>query len=235
MRERSILKPKPATVTRALLCNISIICGLSFGMLTLTAMLFYPGGTSQNHHESHYLFLRNPFSDLGRTRVFNGRSNLISMTLFSVGMICGGIGLIAFFIAFSRYLRHSKIARLLSRLGLIAGVVAGLGYLGVGCTPWDLYMNWHIFFVFLAFKSLLVGMILNLFASMFEKPPRYRLIAPFVVFISLLSGYIVLLTSGVQGGPGSDAAIQAVSQKLIVYSAILTVILQARELRDISS
>jgi hypothetical protein len=52
------------------LCNLAIIAGMAFVLLTVAAMVLYPGGTMHNHAEPRYLFFRNPFSDLGRTHVF---------------------------------------------------------------------------------------------------------------------------------------------------------------------
>ena len=214
------------------LFNLAIVGGLSFMVFSVASMVMYPGGTIQNHHESHYLFFHNPFSDLGRTHAFDGRSNLISMTLFVIAMVSGAVGLAGFFIAFTASARHSTAARVLGSLGALLGILSGVGFLGVACTPWDLYMPLHIRFVFLAFRSLLGAMVLALIAVIFDGRLSYRLIWPFAGFIVLLTGYIILLTNSVRGGPGSGAVVQAVGQKAIVYAAILTVIVQSIQLRQ---
>jgi len=223
------LLPNRATIPRTLL-RIAIACCVAFMLLIAAAMMVFPGGTMQNHAEAHYRFFQNPFSDLGRTHAFDGRSNTVCMTLFIAAMIAGALGVAVFFVAFARLARSSKLARLFSSLGALLGISAALGFLGVACTPWDLYMHTHIQFVFLAFRSLLVATVFDLLAVLVDGTLSRRLIGPFATFICLLIAYIILLTAGVSGGPGSDAVLQATGQKAIVFSAILMVLVQSAQL-----
>ncbi len=139
------------------LCNMSVMSGLAFIALSAAAMVFYPGGTPADHSAAQYQFFHNPFSDLGRTHVFDGRSNLVSMVLFAAAMINGAAGLGGFFIAFAMAATNSRVSRALGTFAALVGVVAALCFAGVAATPWDLFMQLHIQFVFAAFRSLLVA------------------------------------------------------------------------------
>jgi hypothetical protein len=208
------------------LFGISIITCLGFLLFTLLAMAVYPGGTIQNHSQAHYQFFSQPFSDLGRTRVFDRRGNTVSMILFILAMLGGGIGLAGFFIAFAGLMRKTRITILLSSAGAIFGCIAAACFICVACTPWDLYMKLHIAFVLSAFRCLLVATVLDLIAVFFDRRWR-RLIGPFTAFICILAGYIVLLTAGLSGGRANDPVLQATGQKVVVYAAILMVLTQS--------
>lgn len=213
------------------LFGVAIAACLAFLLLTTAAMVVFPGGTIQNHAQAHYLFFQNPLSDLGRTRLFDGRSNLVSMILFVAAMLAGGAGLAAFFVAFAGSMQKSAVARFCSRGAAMLGILAAACFVGVAFTPWDLYMKVHIQFVLCAFRSLLLATVLNLIATVADDRRGYRLIGPFVAFIVILFGYIILLTAGLSGGPAGDAVIQATGQKIVVYAALIMVIVQSRQMR----
>lgn len=213
------------------LLTVSIACCAMFFVLTATAMCIYPGGTIDHPTLPHYQFFDQPFSDLGRTRLFNGKINLPTMICFITAMTLGGLGLTSFFTAFATSMKSCRTSRICSRGGAALGFLAAVGFLGVACTPWNLYATLHMQFVQCAFRSLLLATVLCLVALAFENRRDIRLMIPFVTFIILLFAYIVLLTRGMSGGPLGGARIQATGQKVIVYSAILMVIVQAMQLR----
>lgn len=85
-------------------------CGLFF-ILTLIAMLTYPGGLYTGELTTGYDFFRNLFSDLGRITVEGGRSNAGSALLFFLALSIAGIGLIFFFLAFRGFFTNSRTGR----------------------------------------------------------------------------------------------------------------------------
>jgi len=213
------------------LFKLAIISCIAFMLLTAAAMVVFPGGTIQNHAEAHYLFFENPFSDLGRTRLFNGRPNAVAMTLFMTAMVAGAIGLAGFFIAFAGTMRTSRNVRVLSLGGAALGILAAACFVGVAFTPWDLHMKLHIQFVLCAFRSLLCATVFDLLATLVDGRTRYRLGGPFLLFILILFAYIILLTAGLSGGPASNPVLQTTGQKIVVYSAILMVLAQSTQMR----
>ncbi len=210
---------------------MAIIGSIGFLVLATLAMLAYPGGTPAEPAATHYQFFHNPFSDLGRTRTFAGHRNAVAMPLFVAAMVAGGTGLGALFIAFAVTARHTVVARTLSRVAAGLGVIAGLCFVGVGCTPWDLYMRPHMHCVFAAFRSLLLATLLDTLAVPTDGRLPNRLMVPFLAFGALLAGYIVILTAGLSGGAVGDAVVQATGQKAIAIAAMVMVLVQAGQLR----
>jgi hypothetical protein len=209
------------------LFKLAIISCITFFALTAAAMVAYTGGTLQNPRATHYRFFENPFSDLGRTRLYDGRSNTVSMLLFIAAMAGGAVGLAAFFVGFSEVVRGSRAARMLGRAGAALGILAAVCFLGVAATPWDLLAHPHMHFVFAAFRLLLMATGSAVLAIVADPAMPRRLIVPFAIFLCMLAAYIILLTAGLSGGAASDAVLQSTGQKIIAYAAIAMVIVQS--------
>ena len=165
-----------------------------------------PAERLQNRRRLTTGFFENPFSDLGRTHVFDGRSNTISMVLFVIAMVCGAMGLAAFFYrVLRRHPRHDGQGDELWRV-VFGRWERHFVLWGVACTPWDFYVHLHMHFVFGAYFLAAVdrhGPGSRCGAGL---PGRYRrrLVMAFAVFILLLIAYIILLTAGLSGGPGEQ-------------------------------
>ena len=206
---------------------------LAFVLLTAVAMAIYPGGTTENHADTHYRLLQNFFSDLGRTRMWNGQSNIACMIFFIAAMLAGAAGLSSFFIGVAAVARVSIMARFLGSLGALFGVAAAVCFVGVACTPWNHYFQIHMEFVVRAFEFLLMATGFDLMAVLADGTLPYRMIAPFAVFIGLLIAYIILLTGGPSGEPSTNMMLQAIGQKIIVYSSIAMIIVQSIQMLTI--
>jgi hypothetical protein len=199
---------------------------ISFVVLTIIAMFLFPGGTAIDPHSRGYSFFLNPFSDLGQTHA-GGVSNLPSMVLFILAMMIGAMTLSTFFVAVSCCVNGCTSSRHLSRAGAIAGIVSGICFAGVGCTPWDLYLHVHMVFVIWAFRLFLAAVILNLLAVMAMPDVPRRFAWVFATFALLLLGYILLLSFGPAFNTERGIKVHVIGQKLIVYFAILTVLVQS--------
>ncbi|HSH02960.1 MAG TPA: hypothetical protein VLL52_10615, partial [Anaerolineae bacterium] len=122
-----------------------VIAGcLQFLLLTTIAMFFYPGSTTGNDNTTRYIFSQNFFSDLGVTTTYNGQSNTIGAILFFIALATAGIAIITFFLALPHLFQNRNHWRWLTILGSLAGIISGLGYIGVALTPADLFLNLHI-------------------------------------------------------------------------------------------
>jgi hypothetical protein len=53
----------------------------------------------------------------------------------------------------------------------------------------------------------------------------------FATFAMMLIAYLILLSAGLAGSPAATAMVQATGQKIIVYAAIITVLVQSLEMR----
>lgn len=201
---------------------LTVLGGIQFLVMTLLAMYFYPGGTIGEPEAAHYIFTENFFSDLGRTQDFEGNPNEISRWLFTISLTIQGLIVILFFYAiptlFPKDSRTKKWMLLISFLG----VLSSIGFIGVAHTPWDLGRPIHVFFVNMAFRSLLLAVLLMVFriykTSYF--PNIYGHVLSFICVV--LFGYVLLLVFG----PAPEVSqqgliIQATSQKVVVYLLIL--------------
>ncbi|MCI0397052.1 MAG: hypothetical protein L0332_36060 [Chloroflexi bacterium] len=204
--------------------QMTMISAGLFVALTLLAMLVYPGGTYTDPAAARYQFFNNFFSDLGRTRAFDGEPNTVSLLLFSSALAMSGLGLVAFFLAMPFLFRRRRLHYGLAIAGSVFGVIAGLSYIGVALTPADQYGEAHSNFVFSAFGFFFVAVLFYIPAMFLDREyPRFYP-AVFVAFALLLAAYLWLLFFG----PRSEGALtlQVTGQKIIAYAAIVAIMFQ---------
>lgn len=205
---------------------VVIGCGI-FLLLTVIAMFTYPGGNANDEWTEGYDFFRNFFSDLGRYRLVNGNPNTASFILFFIALSIAGSSLILFFMAFRNFFTQDRINNWASLAGTGFGVVAGVCFIGVAFTPYDLYLDMHVDFVFWAFRTFLITVCIFAFVIFRQDvyPRKYGWV--FLLFAFFLAGYILLLEFGPSAKTPSGMIIQATGQKLIVYISILTAMTQS--------
>jgi len=196
-------------------------------VLTFIAMFLYPGGTLADPTTTGYSFCQNFFSDLGRLQARNGQPNPASAMLFTTALTLAGSGLILFFLAFRQFFRSSTPVKLLSALGSGFGISAGLCFIGVAWAPADRASLVHIQAVLGAFRAFPLAATLYTLAILGERhyPRRYAVV--FGLFAALLGLYLLLLTQGPRPYSTQGLMIQAVGQKVIVYAAILSIVIQS--------
>ena len=212
--------------------GIAIACVL-FILLTVIAMLLFPGGSVSDPNAQHYAFFMNFFSDLGATHTISGASNLPSMILFIIGMTIVAIALVVFFVAFTRFFTTSTTTRWLGRFAVAFGIIASISFVGIAATPWNLYLDTHNMFVQWAFRAFLSAVVLCLIAILITRGFPRRFAWVFVAFALLLTAYIFLITLGPAPKTPAGSVIQATGQKIIVYGAILTVLIQSLNVRTL--
>lgn len=201
-------------------------CGLFVG-LTILGMFFYPGGTWDNPQLDGYHFFQNFFSDLGMWTTPGGQSNPVAAALFFVALSGAGLGLILFFLTFPRFFAHYGGLKWLSWLGRIIGVWSGLSFIGIAFTPADLFMTAHVNFVYTAFLSLPVAILIYALAIWRHETFPNRYAAVLFGFTLCLMGYIWLLFFGPTGVTPQGFNYQATGQKIIVYIAIASMFILA--------
>ena len=116
---------------------------VQFLILSIIAMLVYPGSHKDDLYTDGYIFNLNKFSDLGAWETYSGESNLISFIIFNLGMIIVGISLIPYVVFSAKYFIKQEISKPLVIIGEIFGILACLGFIGVGLTPRDLLYDLH--------------------------------------------------------------------------------------------
>jgi hypothetical protein len=201
---------------------LAVLGGVQFFVMTLLAMYFYPGGTVGEPEATQYILIENFFSDLGRTQDFEGNPNLISRGLFTISLTLQGLIVILFFYAIPTLFPKEAKTKKWMILMTFLGMMSGIGFIGVAHTPWDLGMSIHVFFVNMAFRSLLLAVILMVI-RVYKTPYFPNIYGHVLSFVCLaLFGYVLLLVFG----PAPEASqqgliIQATSQKIVVYLLIL--------------
>jgi hypothetical membrane protein len=193
---------------------------VQFAVLTVVAMFIYPGGTFVSPATKGYSFFHNFFSDLGRTQTPSGAFNTISAILFFVALTLAGLGLALLFLSMPRFFRQVRVAHLLSRLGSAAGLISGLSFVGVACTPVNLVGWLHRLFVQVAFLAFFIAVIFYIAAILRTSTYPNRYARVFGVFVLLLAAYLVLLFFGPSLRSPTGLIIQATGQKIIVYAAL---------------
>jgi len=207
--------PRFSQVTRQRVFRSASLGGLVFAGATFLAMWLYPGGTISEPAAEGYRFGQNFFSDLGRTEDFEGNSNLISMLLFSGGLLTVGCTTAAFFVALPDLFGGSS--RFISVLMTGSGLLAGIGFFGIAITPWDLMREAHDFCVNLGFRSLLLACLAAM-ANIYRTRSFPNGFGHLMVLVSaILLGYILLLQFGPSVSTPRGLMIQVGGQKVVAY------------------
>ncbi len=200
---------------------------VQFVLLTVVAMWFYPGGTIADPTSQGYSFFANFFSELGLTRTHSGGPNTVSFILFFVALTLAGAGLALFFGVFRSFFAQSRSTRALSAVGSLFGILSGLCFIGVACTPANVRPSLHGQFVMWAFEAFPVAVILYAIAILLHKSYPKRFAVVFLAFAALLVLYLVLLMRGPGFAAPQGVMIQATGQKAIVYASIITIFIQS--------
>ena len=164
-------------------------------ILIFLAMVFYPGGTPNNPNTHGYTFWENWLSDLGLIKSHSGENNIVSMILFTTALTFWGVSLIPFFLALRSLFTEGNLEKILSTIGSILGVIAGIGLIGIAYTPADILGLLHITFVYITYLSLFIlGVIysITLFKSKIL-PKQYAiifLIWTIIFFFTLSMGIV---------------------------------------------
>jgi hypothetical protein len=201
-------------------------CAL-FVVLTLIAMLIYPGGTMTDPTTSGYSFFANVLSELGMTETYAGQPNRVSRVLFTTALSLMGAGLVAFFLAFRQFFVASRPGRILSGMGSVSGVVSGICLVGAAFTPIDVQEQWHFALVTCAFGAFAAAAVL--YANAIRREPAYpnRYALVFDAFSILLLIYLFLVMLGPPRRAPEGMVLQATAQKLIVCGTVISVMIQS--------
>ena len=202
---------------------------LSFIVLSVIAMFFYPGGTLNNPEQIVYSFVHNFFSDLGTTVSYSGASNTISCILFNLSLCIIGISFSLLFLKIRNVFKEHKI---LSIIGSVLGVYAGLCFIGVAFTPADTSINPHIFFAHWIFRSLFVVSIIYSILIFKSEGFDNKYAYGFIIFGIMVLAYVVyseLVLRDPRQFP-EDLIKHVVAQKMIVFWLLAAIYIYSKGL-----
>ena len=197
-----------------------------FFVLTIVAMILFPGGTIHNADLTHYSFLNNFFSDLGRTEDFKGNVNP-SRWIFTTALTIAGISMFAFFNAIPTIFKNYKRFDRLKYVTQILGLITSICYVGVAFTPWDKYILGHEISVKVGFLAyFILSLILTYLMYKDESYPNFYAHV-FVLFNCTVFVYIYILFFGPESKETQRAlSLQVISQKIVVYAEIICMLIQ---------
>ncbi|MFP4642732.1 MAG: hypothetical protein ACLFM0_00090 [Spirochaetales bacterium] len=197
------------------------VAGGTFFVLTVIAMVAYPGGSRVDSLSEGYSFFRNTFSDLGHYHGYRPGPKWLSFVLFNGSTAAAGIATAVFFIteARSRLRPGAGLAtRLTAAAAGVLGTVTAMGFIGIGLTPADLFRVLHFQFVYVAFTLFPFATTLLLCT---ETEPLRRNV--YAAFLLVLVAYMGLIYFGPEISTPAGTVIQATGQKVVVYAAIAAV------------
>ncbi len=212
----------PTGSVRLIYRLIAVGCVL-FVMLTFAAMASYPGGSQFDPDATGYRFFENFYSDLGNTVTPRGASNLVSVVLFAVAMSVAGLAVAGFFFVFRSLLSGTWRGRALGNIAAFLGIFSAVGFAGVGFTPCNLWPYMHWICANVSFRILLLAVAVDSVALGLDRDTPRTCLWIFAGFGLLLAGYILLLKFGPSMSTPTGRVVQVASQKVIIYSSILSI------------
>jgi hypothetical protein len=184
-------------------------------------MLLYPGGTSTDQHAEGYSLFENFFSDLGMLHTYAGETKALSLAFFASALALIGIALVLFFAMMPSFFAETRLERVVSRLGSLGGVLAGVSSIGVAATPWDVYLGAHMIFSYGLSACFLLAVVCYLAAMLKNADYPNAYAAVLAAYLVILAAYVGLMSLG----PGTDTrtglVILAAGQKIAIYSGVM--------------
>ena len=186
------------------------------------AMYFYPGGNIHNSEQIGYSFTHNFLSDLGGYQSHSDEVNFISGFFFNVSMFLFILVGVAFFYVPILFKGNSVNYRL-ALGGSALFLVGTVFFSGVGLTPYDLYLDLHVFFAVNAFRFLVPASLLY-FIVLLRSSVDTRFALMTGLYLLCVAAYVGYQIMG--GNPFESAeemVRQATLQKLIVIASVVNI------------
>ncbi|MEO2160418.1 MAG: hypothetical protein ABGX14_04865, partial [bacterium] len=200
-----------------------VVC-IYFVISFILAMIIYAGGTINDPESMGYSFTRNFFSDLGKFTT----ENIISAMMFNLSLIVCGWSFAAYFFYFTKLFNQNTIIHILAKVGSFSGIIGALCFIGVGLTPHNLFLDYHIVFVNWAFRSfLLAGISLSV---VLYKDNRFenRFAMGYFIFAILTFLYVLVLEFAPDPKISDFALIfNVIAQKIIIFAFIFSILYQS--------
>jgi hypothetical protein len=185
------------------------------------AMLLYPGGSLSHQDAEGYSFLENFFSDLGMAYTYGGETKMLSLMLFASALVLIGIAFVLFFTVMPSTFTATRLERVTSRVGSIAGVLGGISCIGIAATPWDLYPDAHTVFSYALSASFLLGVLCYLVAILKNRTYPNAYGAVLAAYLVILAAFSFLMVLGLDPDTRRGLATLAVGQKIAIYSGMI--------------
>jgi len=196
---------------------------IQFIILSVLAMVVFPGGTREDALIEGYSFPFNKFSDLGMWQTYAGGSNLASFLLFNISLVICGLCLIPYVVFSAKYFISQDFPKFLVILGAFAGIVASLGFVGVGVTPRDVLYEYHHMAEISAFLAIFIMSLIYMLLIFKDKnySNKYTIVYAICVICQFLFLFVVFNVFV------PSLAFDCITQKLIVYLQLVVFLIQS--------
>ncbi len=185
-------------------------------IFALILIFIYEGGNPVNPDETSFVWDLNFLSDLGRTHYFNGAPNPFWI-FYNLSLSIIGIGIFLYFYFLSIIVTHKVIKKLV----ILFGSLAGIGYSLISFFPADLYFKQHIQSGMFGFINFIIAILLII---LFINKSKYRQIYNLLLsLLILLTVRLIVIYWAKHTGVDkiSMLKIHTISQKLVVLPQII--------------
>ena len=191
-----------------------------FIISVLVSIYFYPGGNIHDPFQVGYSISHNFLSDLGGYKSHSGLPNLISFLIFNFSMVLFTlIGISFLFIP--KLFRDDILSFTISIIGSAFLFFGTFFFAGVGFTPYDLYLNEHVFFALNAFRLLVPGLVLYFFVLVRSNVSKKYSLMIFILLFFTLSYVVYQIVSDSPLTSVEQMVEQAIIQKIITFVNII--------------
>ena len=191
-----------------------------FIISVFVSIYFYPGGNIHDPLQVGYSVSHNFLSDLGGYKSHSGLPNLISFLIFNFSMVLFTlIGISFLFIP--KLFRDDNLSFTISIIGSAFLFFGTFFFAGVGFTPYDLYLNEHVFFALNAFRLLVPGLVLYFFVLVRSNVSKKYSIMIFILLFFTLSYVVYQIVSDSPLTSVEQMVEQAIIQKIIIFVNII--------------
>ena len=191
-----------------------------FIISVLVSIYFYPGGNIHDPFQVGYSISHNFLSDLGGYKSHSGLPNLISFLIFNFSMVLFTlIGISFLFIP--KLFRDDILSFTISIIGSAFLFFGTFFFAGVGFTPYDLYLNEHVFFALNAFRLLVPGLVLYFFVLVRSNVSKKYSLMIFILLFFTLSYVVYQIVSDSPLTSVEKMVEQAIIQKIITFVNII--------------
>ena len=196
------------------------------------AMYVYPGGTILDSSTNGYLFFYNFFSNLGEWIAQNGEDNFYSASLFNSSLLILSISYMLFYTTYYSFFLEEKKSRLLIKISFFLIVLSLVSFVLVAIfSAEDSTFEMHVFFVKVAFRSLMLYSIFQTLAVYYNSASSKTMIFSNILFTIILFLFIIVMEFGPNPFENNESLfIQVISQKIIVFSILLYYFIQSKEI-----
>ena len=195
-------------------------------------MYLYPGGTILDSSTNGYLFFYNFFSNLGEWIAQNGEDNFYSASLFNSSLLILSISYMLFYTTYYSFFLEEKKSRLLIKISFFLIVLSLVSFVLVAIfSAEDSTFEMHVFFVKVAFRSLMLYSIFQTLAVYYNSASSKTMIFSNILFTIILFLFIIVMEFGPNPFENNESLfIQVISQKIIVFSILLYYFIQSKEI-----